>query len=213
VHAVVAHLAGPEPVTRTVYPVNPTLRFDDGAALPLDLAASLRAGAHHVATGLDHLALVALLVVAAARLTDAILAMFGFTIAHGLTLGFAAFGHPAMPSRLAELLVAASLFFAGFLSKHEPLATRTATAFAFGLVHGVAFLEGLAPLLAATRSPLMTLAAFHLGIEVVQAAVALALGSTFALLAARPAGDAAARSAVRLVAGAYGVALFLARIA
>ncbi len=213
VHAVVAHLAGPEPVTRTVYPVNPTLRFDDGAAPEADLAASLRAGAHHVATGLDHLALVALLVVAASRLTDALLAMLGFTFAHGLTLGFAAFGHPAIPSRLAELLVAASLFLAGFLPKDEALATRTATAFAFGLVHGVAFLEGLAPLLAATRAPLATLAAFHVGIEAVQLAVALALAAAFAVLAKRPAGDSAARALVRVLAGAYGVALFLARIA
>ena len=165
------------------------------------------------ATGLDHVALVALLVVAAPRLTDALLAMLGFTVAHGLTLAFAAFGHPAMPSRLAELLVAASLFLASFLPRNEALATRTATAFAFGLVHGVAFLEGLAPVLAATRSPLATLAAFHLGIEAVQLAVALALGATFALVAARPSGDTAARTAVRLVAGAYGVALFLARCA
>ena len=211
-HAVVVRFEGTVSTVRTVYPPNPAFRIDENETPPVNLARAASAGAHHVATGLDHLALVALLMAAASRLRDALVPMLGFTLAHAITLGFAAYGHPAMPTRLAEVLVAASLVFAAFLRRDERMVPRTTTAFAFGLVHGVAFLEGVAPLLATTPSPLAALAAFHVGIEAVQLAVALVIAGAFAGLRRCASGDDAGRFLVRIVGGAYGIALFASRI-
>ncbi len=182
-------------------------------APPFDPRPAIVAGASHVAHGLDHLALVALLVVRAARLRDALVPLLGFTVAHALTLGLAAFGHPLMPARLAELLVAVSLVLATRLRRSEPLLPRAGAAFTFGLVHGVAFLEGAAPLLAHGHAPLATLAAFHVGIELVQVTVALGLAVAFAAAEARETFALRLRIAVATLAGAYGVALVLARLA
>ncbi len=199
--AFVARAAGAHP--RAAHAV----AFDERAAS----WAAIGAGADHVAGGLDHLALVALLVVAARRTRDSLVPLVGFTVAHALTLGFAAFGHPALPIRLAELLVAATLVLATQLRSGESLAMRTGTAFAFGLVHGVAFVEGAAPVLARTANPLRTLAAFHLGIETVQFACAIAVAALFHVADAHGKG-AAARTSLGTLAGGYGVALFLARM-
>ncbi len=184
-----------------------------GTRPPFDPRPALAAGASHVAHGLDHMALVALLVVSAARLRHALLPLVGFTLAHALTLGFGAFGHPLMPARLAELLVAASLVLATRLESSERLGARTITAFTFGLVHGVAFLEGAAPLLAHGHAPIATLAAFHVGIEFVQVAVALALAAVLAAAELRESFAQRLRASVATLAGAYGVALLLARLA
>lgn len=213
--AIVARLEGSlstARVVRTVFPDDPTLRFEEGQP-GSPFSSHFKAGAHHVATGLDHLALVALIVVASARLRDAMAALLGFTMAHALTLGLAAYGHPVMPPRLAELLVAASLVFASQFSPKESLRRRLGTVFAFGLVHGVAFLEGAAPILRHAPSPLLTLAAFHLGIECVQ--IACTAGIALALFQVRkwPRSEALLRRALALLCGGYGVALFFARLA
>lgn len=189
-------------------------RSDDAQARGgFDPKPAIAAGASHVAHGLDHLALVVLLVVRAARLRNALVPLLGFTVAHALTLGLAAFGHPIMPARLAEILVAVSLVLATQLAPEEPLSRRAATAFGFGLVHGVAFLEGAAPLLAHGQAPLATLAAFHAGIELVQLTVALALAIALRAAETRESFALRARSGLALLAGAYGVALVLARLA
>jgi hypothetical protein len=210
--AVTVRLEGAFHGVRTVYAPAPTLVIDEGEEAPDRLSRSFFAGAEHVARGLDHLALVALLAASAASLVALLVPLLGFTVAHGLTLGFAAFGHPLLEARLAELLVAATLVLATELRSAEPTRTRFVVAFAFGLVHGVAFLEGAAPLLSYSEKPLLTLASFHVGIEAVQVAVALALAWLFRAAHRTAPGSSALRSFVTVVAGAYGFALFLARL-
>ncbi len=209
--AVVVRFSGQLEGTVTVYAESPTLRLAGSASARFEATGPFVSGAAHVARGLDHLALVGLLVIAARRLRDSLLPLLGFTVAHATTLGLAAFGHVLMPSRLAELLVAASLVLATRLRADEPIARKVVTAFAFGLVHGVAFLEGAAPLLEASAYPLRTLAAFHLGIECVQLGVALGFAQLLRVFRERTGDDDRARSVVGVLAGAYGVALFLAR--
>jgi hypothetical protein len=211
--AVTVRLEGAHTGVRTVYAAAPELVVDDSAAPRPALIAPLLAGAEHVARGLDHLALVALLAASAEGLAALLLPLLGFTVAHALTLGFAAYGHPLLEPRLAELLVAATLVLATEFRAHERLRTRFVAAFAFGLVHGVAFLEGAAPLLAESEAPLLTLTAFHVGIEAVQAAVALALAGLFHVERHESHSPSPLRRAVTVAAGAYGFALFLARLA
>jgi hypothetical protein len=211
--AVTVRLEGAHTGVRTVFAAAPELVVDDTAAPRPAFTAPLIAGAEHVAHGLDHLALVALLAASAEGLAALLLPLLGFTVAHALTLGFAAYGHPLLEPRLAELLVAATLVLATEFRAHERLRTRFVAAFAFGLVHGVAFLEGAAPLLEQSEAPLLTLAAFHVGIEAVQAAVALAFTWLFQAERSENVAASPLRRAATLAAGAYGFALFLARLA
>ena len=184
-----------------------------GSSESFDALPAIAAGASHVAHGLDHLAIVALLVVRAPGLLAALVPLLGFTLAHAVTLGLAALGHPIMPARLAEILVAVSIVLATRLEPEETLARRSTTAATFGLVHGVAFLEGAAPLLLHGHAPLATLAAFHAGIEVVQVAAALAIAVLLAAAQTREGFAQRLRSSVVTLAGAYGVALVFARLA
>jgi hypothetical protein len=211
--AVTVRLEGVYTGVRTAYAAAPAIVVDDDAEPREDLLGPLLAGAEHVARGLDHLALVALLAASAGSIAALLVPLLGFTVAHALTLGFAAFGHPLFESRLAELLVAATLVLATEFRRDERVRARFAAAFAFGLVHGVAFLEGAAPLLARSERPARTLASFHVGIEAVQLAVALALAGLLRVAGRRAAGDEPVRRALTLAAGSYGVALFLARLA
>ena len=106
-----------------------------------------------------------------------------FTLAHSVTLTLATLGIVALPSRLIESLIAASVVLAA-LNNVVPLVQRRLwlVAFAFGLVHGLGFATVLAELGLPRHALAVSLVAFNLGVELGQLAiVALLLPLIFAL--------------------------------
>jgi HupE / UreJ protein len=106
-----------------------------------------------------------------------------FTVAHSITLSLAALGVIALPSRVVESAIAASVVLAA-LNNVRPLVYggRWALAFAFGLIHGFGFASVLADLGLPQDALLLSLVAFNLGVELGQLAiVAVFLPVAFAL--------------------------------
>jgi hypothetical protein len=94
-----------------------------------------------------------------------------FTLAHSLTLIAAALGWVALPSRLVESAIAASIVYVAVenIVTVEPR-NRWPLAFGFGLVHGMGFASVLRPMLPASGivPPLL---AFNVGVELGQLAI------------------------------------------
>ncbi|MBC7984095.1 MAG: HupE/UreJ family protein [Candidatus Obscuribacterales bacterium] len=143
-------------------------------------------GIYHLLTGYDHLAFLAVLLLALARraqpdapvaprpmLRRALTVVTAFTLAHSLTLGLAASGWLLLPSQPVEIVIAASVALAALANLGRNASTHSwKLALAFGLVHGLGFAGALAELSSAGVD-LLALAAFNIGIELAQVGVAM----------------------------------------
>ena len=142
-------------------------------------------GAIHLITGYDHLAFLAVLLLALARRTQpnsrntlrsmlrgAFAVITAFTIAHSVTLALAATGRLVLPSKPVEVAIAASVLIAALLNLWRGAGEHGwKFAFVFGLVHGLGFAGALAEL-TAEHIDLLALASFNLGIETAQILIA-----------------------------------------
>ena len=159
----------------------------------------LREGVWHIWVGFDHiLFLLSLLLPAvmtwhAARwqpvhgFRDAFWDVFrivtSFTVAHSITLSLAALQIVALPSRLVESAIAASVVVAA-LNNLKPVVEgrRWMVAFGFGLIHGFGFASVLTELGLPQDTLLLALVGFNLGVEAGQLViVALFLPLAFAM--------------------------------
>jgi hypothetical protein len=142
-------------------------------------------GMRHLVMGYDHLAFLGVLLLALARrrpcgesfslpqmLKRAFVVITAFTLAHSLTLALAATGYVRLPSQPVEVVIALSVMIAALLNISRRAATHGwKLAFGFGLVHGLGFAGALAEL-ASGSIDLLALAAFNVGIETAQIAIA-----------------------------------------
>ena len=169
--------------TKTVAPVSSPIET---------LTAFIKDGVKHIASGFDHiLFLIALLLPAvmirngshwrpATALRPTLMNVAGivtaFTIAHSITLSLAVLGIVAVPSRLVESLIAASVVataldnLVAFLPRR-----RWQVAFVFGLLHGLGFASVLLDLGLPTSSLAISLFGFNLGVEIGQLLLVLAV--------------------------------------
>jgi hypothetical protein len=148
----------------------------------------IREGMVHIWTGLDHvLFLLALLLPAALVRTsdgwtpraglgavarEVLKVVTAFTLAHSVTLCLSFFGVVAPPARWVEVAVALSVFAAAWNNVRPFLPGRAWTiAFAFGLVHGLAFAGALKNLALPTHARGLALAAFNVGVELGQLSI------------------------------------------
>lgn len=91
-----------------------------------------------------------------------------FSVAHSLTLAAASLRWVALPSRLVETLIAASIIYAAVENALLPDAPRRwLLVFGFGLIHGLGFASALRELLPPDRV-IVSLLAFNLGVELGQ---------------------------------------------
>jgi hydrogenase/urease accessory protein HupE len=165
-------------------------------------------GVEHILTGYDHLLFLAGLLVAS-RSARAMLAVITcFTLAHSLTLALGALDLVAVPSSIVEPLIAVSIVWVGVenllrrdqAARHLPK-RQLAVAFAFGLIHGLAFAGGLQSIGASTKDVVLVLLSFNAGIELVQIALSVALLPILLALRDTPRGPAGLRLTSIMLAG------------
>ena len=145
-------------------------------------------GIWHIWLGYDHvLFLLALLLPAVLRraadrweptpdflsaLREVLTIVTAFTVAHSITLGLSTVGLIALPSRLVESAIAASVVFAGISNLYPAhIQRRWLVAFLFGLVHGFGFASVLSDLGLPKGSLVLSLVSFNLGVEAGQLAI------------------------------------------
>lgn len=159
----------------------------------------METGIHHIWIGFDHLLflfsllLPAVLVFAEnqwkpahsfrSSLIDVLKIVTAFTLAHSITLTLATLQIVALPSRLVESSIAASVVLAAF-NNLFPLVRgrRWAVAFGFGLIHGFGFASVLSDLGLPRSTLLLALVGFNVGVEIGQLTiVAVFLPCAYAL--------------------------------
>lgn len=140
-------------------------------------------GFRHILGGIDHLLFILCLVLPVRRWRSLVAIVTAFTLAHSLTLGFAALGLAPTAGwfpPLVETLIAASIVWLtleNIVLPADRLEHRWMMAFGFGLIHGFGFSFALAEQLQFAGGHLfMALASFNVGVELGQLLVlALAL--------------------------------------
>ncbi len=141
-----------------------------------------RSGVWHIWIGFDHiLFLLSLLLPAVLYLVrgrwqaverfnpafwDVFRIVTSFTVAHSITLSLATLGLIALPSRVVESAIAASVVLAA-LNNLYPLfqGRRWMVAFCFGLIHGFGFASVLADMGLPRGALALALVGFNLGVE------------------------------------------------
>lgn len=143
----------------------------------------LRSGFVHVLPhGLDHILFVLGLFLLSRSWRPVITQVTAFTLAHSLTLAFAAAGWVHAPEAVVEPIIALSIACLALENLFRPRYTRwrLLVVFIFGAVHGLGFAGGLADKPIPADSFLAALTGFNVGVEGAQLAViALAFAATF----------------------------------
>jgi hydrogenase/urease accessory protein HupE len=165
-----------------------TRRYADEEGLSAgssSFGAFVRLGIEHILIGIDHIAFLLALIVAAPRLKSVVGVVTAFTVAHSITLALAAMQIVTVPARVVEPIIALSIVVVGVenLVRRKPHG-NVVIAFAFGLVHGLGFASVLADLMSAGTSRVLALVGFNLGVEIGQLGVVLAAVGAFALVRA-----------------------------
>ena len=214
---------GPPQLLGTLEPGRTTLQVPLGPARPGAAArALLQAGMAHIAEGLDHLAFLLMLLVVplqarerrwwprpghAAVARRALGLVSAFTLGHGLSLLGCALGGLALPVTAVEVAVALSVALAAAhaLRPLSLLGGRGEALLAglFGVVHGTAFSSGLQTGGLEPGPMALALLGFNVGIEAMQALLAVALlPPLVALQRWRPAVARRLRTSLALACGA-----------
>lgn len=141
------------------------------AAAPPDF---LTLGVEHIATGLDHLLFLTLLLLNVTTWRGMFAVVSCFTLAHSLTLALVTLLQLALPSQPVEVAIAGSIVWVAIrnaLARTTPR-ERLTTTFGFGLIHGLGFAGALRELgVAGTGfASLQPLAWFNAGVELGQLA-------------------------------------------
>ncbi|MGF6177318.1 HupE/UreJ family protein [Ensifer sp. 4252] len=151
-------------------------------------------GVQHILLGIDHLLFVFALLLLIRKPQALLVTVTSFTVAHSITLAFAALGIASAPQPPVEALVALSIMFvaseivrSGRGGIHLSSRYPWLISFLFGLLHGFGFGGALREIGLPQKDVLLALLTFNLGVEVGQllfvAIALLALASMRLLLA------------------------------
>jgi HupE / UreJ protein len=160
----------------------PQYRFEGPRSNGADRWQFLKLGIQHILTGPDHLLFVLGLLMIANWGWPLIKTISGFTLAHSITLAIATLWRLDLPVSMMNMLVALSiLFLACELIRARAGGTSIALrkpmvpAFAFGLLHGLAFATGLSSLELNGAALFGALLEFNVGVEIGQLAFVSAI--------------------------------------
>jgi len=135
---------------------------------------------HIIPRGPDHILFVIGLFLLGSRIRPLVWQVTAFTVAHAMTLSFAAFDLVTLPSRIVEPLIALSIVYVAVenVLTSRPTPWRPAVVFGFGLLHGLGFAGALRQVGLPEAEKLLGVLSFNVGIELGQLLViALALVS------------------------------------
>jgi len=156
----------------------------------------VRHGIGHILSGYDHLLFVCALVLGAVTFWDLIKVVTAFTLAHTLTLTLSVLNLVRLPSHVVEPMIAGSIVFVAATNLLWPKRSRgwvrLATAFFFGLFHGLGFAGGLLGAMEGMNGLAVgvAIAAFSLGVELGHQMVVLPLFFGLKLARATPPDEA-----------------------
>ncbi len=152
-------------------------------------------GIEHILMGIDHLFFILGLLLIVRTKWQLIKTITAFTIAHSITLAFAALGYIHAPPQLINALVALSIIFIGVEVIHTQRGNKNLTqkypwliAFVFGLLHGFGFAGALNSLGLPEAEIPLALFTFNIGVEIGQlifVVLFIALGWAFRQLEIR----------------------------
>ena len=129
----------------------------------------LELGVTHIFTGYDHILFLLGLLLATARLLDAVKIITAFTLAHSVTLALAALQLVVLNPRLVEAGIALSIvYIAAENLLQKKSGRRWIVSFAFGLVHGFGFANVLREMDLQRSSLVASLLSFNIGVELGQ---------------------------------------------
>jgi hypothetical protein len=165
-------------------------------------------GAAHLATGVDHLLFLALLLVRVRGARRRAAAVSAFTAGHAATLALAALTTVPVSSAWVEALIAGSVWLLAAdtwraLDDGPPAPSPWALPAAVGLVHGLGFAGALRDAGLPPGGRVLALASFNAGIELAQLAAVLAVAAAGRALGPRLPGGARAVTAAAGVAGGW----------
>ena len=133
-------------------------------------------GITHILGGIDHLLFIFGLMLARPRIKELLKVATAFTIAHSITLSLSVLNIFSMSPRIVEPLIALSIVAVAmekFLKPNDKVWLTIGIAFFFGLVHGFGFAGALSDVDLKAGQAGIPLAAFNIGVEVVQASLIL----------------------------------------
>ena len=172
-------------------------------------------GVRHILTGYDHMLFLAGLLLVCTGFRQAAGVITWFTVAHSITLALAAFNILAVPSRIVEPAVAASIAYVGIENILRPgnVRWRGPIAFSFGLVHGLGFASilrtmGIGSGHTGIAIPLIS---FNLGVELGQLSVALTVLPIIFILREQPRFVRLGAPSISLIVASLGGWWFLQR--
>ncbi len=165
---------------RTLRPAVPSLVIAATTVRPSRWATArsfVALGVAHLATGVDHLLFLALLMVRVRGWRRRAMAVSAFTLGHAATLAAATLTTVPVPVAWVEALIAGSVWLlAADVWQRAPDESRSpALPFAFGLVHGLGFAEGLRAAGLPSGERALALGAFNVGVELAQLLAVLAV--------------------------------------
>jgi hydrogenase/urease accessory protein HupE len=168
-------IRGHDPVQTILRPDQPSMVLKLAPPPGLHIPAYLRLGVEHILTGIDHLSFVLGLILLVGLRWRLIKAITAFTVAHSITLAAAALGLVHVRSALVEALVALSILFLAVEVVRAKRGEGGVTArwpwliaFAFGLLHGLAFAGALAEVGLPQGAIPLALFLFNVGVEIGQ---------------------------------------------
>ena len=149
---------------------NPGLRLSGvRAGLGETLRHYVVAGIEHIAIGYDHIAFLLAVIALGRSFWPLFAAVTAFTVAHSITLSLAVLEWVVLPTRLVEVLIAASIVYVAAENFFvRDMRHRWWLTFVFGLIHGFGFASVLRAYGIPDHALIPALAGFNIGVEIGQ---------------------------------------------
>ncbi len=169
-------------------------------------------GVRHILTGYDHILFLLSVILVSASFLETLKLVTSFTLAHSITLALAFFGVVSLPGQVVEPLIALTIVYVAFENLLvKSFKRRWLLTFAFGLVHGLGFVDALKEISVSKNELLTSLVSFNLGIEAGQLIIVSAAMFVLSWMAASRWRLPMLR-AMSVVIGLFGLVWFVQRV-
>ncbi|GIV34190.1 MAG: membrane protein [Chitinophagales bacterium] len=156
--------------TALIRPDNPFLKIESAPSTVGIIKSYFILGVEHILSGTDHLLFVLGLLLIIRNISQLLITISAFTVAHSITLGLATLGYIWLPAAPVEAVISLSIMLVAAEAIHKTrnsLSVRYPwlVAFIFGLIHGLGFAGTLAETGLPHQGIAPALLFFNLGVE------------------------------------------------